>query len=192
VSAPARDRADSKLPRRFWIYMAGVGLIAAGYADFPLIAYHFARESVFAEPAIPAVFALAMGVDALAALWLGPIFDRRGISVLAFVAVASAAAAPLLFLGRAPAALAGAALWGLGMGAWESVMKAATAAMAPAERRGSAFGVFGAVFGITWFLGSVILGALYSVSLPALVICSAGLQLAAVPVFLVARAADGH
>jgi hypothetical protein len=29
------------LPRVFWIYLAAAALVAAGFADFPLIAYHF-------------------------------------------------------------------------------------------------------------------------------------------------------
>jgi len=34
------------LPRQFWIYLAAVALIAAGYADFPLIAFHLNREAI--------------------------------------------------------------------------------------------------------------------------------------------------
>jgi len=30
-------------PRAYWIYLAAVALVAAGYVDFPLIAYHFEK-----------------------------------------------------------------------------------------------------------------------------------------------------
>lgn len=39
-------------------------------------------------------------------------------------------------------ALLGMALWGIGMGAQESIMKAAIAGMVPPDKRGSAFGIF--------------------------------------------------
>src|SRR6266581_378218 len=35
--------APAELPRLFWIYLLGAVLVAAGFADYPLIAFHFAR-----------------------------------------------------------------------------------------------------------------------------------------------------
>ncbi|HUZ32692.1 MAG TPA: MFS transporter [Xanthobacteraceae bacterium] len=34
----------ANLPSIFWIYLLGAAMIAAGFADYPLIAYHFARS----------------------------------------------------------------------------------------------------------------------------------------------------
>jgi hypothetical protein len=31
------------LPRAYWIHLLGAIIVAAGFADYPLIAYHFAR-----------------------------------------------------------------------------------------------------------------------------------------------------
>jgi MFS family permease len=73
--------------------------------------------------------------------------------------------APLVFLGGFHLAMIGAALWGLGMGAQESVMRAAIADMVPANRRGSAYGIFNAAYGLFWFLGSALMGFLYDTSL---------------------------
>ena len=39
------DVKSKGLPRIFWIYMTGAALVAAGFADFPLIAYHFTKTS---------------------------------------------------------------------------------------------------------------------------------------------------
>lgn len=74
------------------------------------------------------------------------------------------------------------ALWGVGMGAQESIMKAAVAGIVPPERRGSAFGLFNAGYGIAWFIGSALMGVLYDTSINALVGFSVGIQLAAIPV----------
>lgn len=172
----------SGLPRIFWLYLAGVALLAAGFADFPLIAFHFGQSGVVSANWIPIFYAVAMGVDALAALVFGRLYDRHGLRILLVVALISAFFAPLVFAGGFGAALAGMALWGVSMGAQESVMRAAVAGMVSPDRRGSAYGVFNTGYGLAWFAGSALMGVLYDVSLPALIIFSVIIQLAAVPV----------
>jgi len=170
--------------RTFWIYLAAVALVAAGFADFPLIAFHFKKASVVSEAWIPLFYAIAMGVDALAALVFGRLFDWKGIAVMAAAAIISSLFAPLVFLGGFSLALLGMALWGVGMGAQESIMRAAIADMVPADRRGSAYGLFNTGYGFFWFLGSALMGMLYDISLPSLIAFSVAAQLASVPLFL--------
>jgi MFS family permease len=172
----------------FWLYVAAAACIAGGFADYPLIAYHFGKAESLPKEWIPILYAIAMMVDGLAALVFGHIYDRKGMGVLLAGAAIAIPVAPLVFLGGFEAALAGAILWGIGMGAQESIMKAAVAAMSPAERRGTAFGLFNGYFGVFWFLGSALMGFLYDVSIPALIAFSVGIQLAALPLlFLVIR-----
>jgi len=125
-----------------------------------------------------------MGVDAIAALVFGRMFDRIGARTMVLAACLSAFFAPLVFLGNIWLVAAGMVLWGIGMGAQESVMRAAIAEMIPAERRGRAYGIFNTTFGIAWFAGSALIGILYDASIPWLVAFSVAAQLAAVPVFL--------
>ena len=172
------------LPRAFWIYLIAAACVAAGYADFPLIAYHLKLKSIAADDVIPLLYALAMGVDAIAALVFGRWFDRRGIFVLIPAAVLSSLFAPFVFMGNETLAMIGMGLWGIGMGAQESVMRAAVATMVSPEKRGSAYGIFNAAYGAMWFAGSAAMGALYDVSIPALVIFSVVLQLLSIPFFL--------
>jgi len=171
-------------PRVFWLYLAAAALIASGYADFPLIAYHFQKHSVVSVAWIPIFYVVAMGMDALAALVFGWIFDRLGFVTLALVSLLSALFAPLTFLGGVYAAMAGMALWGIGMGAQESILRAAVAAMISRDKRGTAYGVFNASYGLAWFLGSALMGALYDVSLSTLIAFSVAAQLCSVPLFL--------
>jgi len=171
-------------PRVYWIYLAAVALIAAGYADFPLMAYHFEKQSVASKNWIPIFYAVAMAVDAPAALLFGRLFDRFGISVLVISSLLSAFFAPLAFWGNFYVALAGVVLWGIGMGAQESVMRAAVAEMAPSDKRGAAYGVFNTGYGVFWFLGSAAMGWLYDVSIPALIAFSVVIQLASIPLLL--------
>ncbi len=175
------------LPRVFWIYLGAVALVAAGYADFPLIAYHFQKGAIASSNAIPLFYALAMGVDAIAALVFGRLFDRTGLSILMVAALISSLFAPLVFLGNSNLALAGMALWGIGMGAQESIMKAAVAGMVPMDKRGSAYGIFNTGYGLAWFLGSALMGILYDQSIGFLVAFSIVMQLASIPVFFLAK-----
>ncbi|EKQ69541.1 nitrate/nitrite transporter [Leptolyngbyaceae cyanobacterium JSC-12] len=130
------------LPRRFWIYLIAVALIAAGFVDFPLIAFHLQQTGLDQPTQIPLLYALAMGVDAIAALIFGYWFDRIGIVTLILAIVLSLGFAPAIFWGGTGMAVLGMILWGIGMGAQESILKAVIAGMVPPERRGSAYGIF--------------------------------------------------
>ena len=169
--------------RSYWIYVLGVGLIAAGYADFPLIAYHFEKLSTVSKSWIPVFYSVAMASDAIAALVFGRLFDRSGISVIMIAALIAMFFSPLVFLGGFHLAFLGMILWGVGMGAQESIMRAFIAGMVSSDRRGTAFGVFNATYGLLWFLGSLALGFAYDISIPFVVLLSMGLQFTAVPLF---------
>ncbi len=172
---------DARALRDLKIFLAATALIAAGYADFALIAFHFARDHVVAGDAVPVLYALASLAGGLAALVLGKAFDRRGLSVLLWTTVVPALYAPLVFLGGAWAAVAGMALWGAGFGAHDSLLRAAVAQRIPRDRRATVMGVFNAIYGLAWFLGSWLLGVLYDVRPLYAVIAALVLQLAACP-----------
>ncbi|CDM64237.1 MFS transporter [Pyrinomonas methylaliphatogenes] len=184
---PVTARLETQgLDRRFWIYLLAFALVAIGYADFSLIAYHFERTAVVSNGSIPLLYAVAMGIDALAALVLGRLFDRIGFTVLAASVLLAAMFAPLAFYGGFVWAALGVGLWGFGMGAQESLMRAAIADMVPPTRRGSAYGIFDAGYGFAWFLGSLLLGYLYDRSIFLLVTVSIIVQLLAVPLIIAA------
>lgn len=182
---------DHHYPPAFWWYLGAVGLIAFGFADYALIAYHFTQAQIVPHPWIPVFYALAMGAGGLGSLVLGKLFDRHGLIVLVPLTVITAAYAPLAFSGSVALAVGGTALWGVGLGAHESVMQAAIARMIPPQRLGAAYGFFGAAFGIAWFAGSIAMGALYDFSIEAAVAMAIIAELLAViPLILAARALD--
>jgi MFS family permease len=173
--------------RLFWLYLVAVSLVAAGYVDFPLISFHFEKLSVVPKVCIPVFYAVAMGVDALSALFFGRLFDRVGLSILIIVSLLSSLFAPLVFLGGFNLALVGMGLWGVGMGAQESIMRAAIAEMVPMDKRSTAYGIFNAGFGLFWFSGSALMGVLYDISVSSLIIFSVVMQLASIPFFISIR-----
>ena len=186
VKTPPRLAAPAE-SRRFWIYTIAGALVAAGTVDFPLAAYHLATQHVVTTPAIPVMYALAMGAAAVSAPVIGILMDRRGMPVLVGAVVVTAVAAPLLFLGDARLAIAGAAVWGLSTALQDATIRAMLARLVPADRRASAYGIFDGIFGVAWFAGSAAMGLLYSVAPIDLVITSVVLQLASVPLFLLSQ-----
>ena len=182
-SAPA-EIGRKGFPPIFWIYLGGAALVAAGFADYPLIAYHFGQGDAVSTEWIAIFYSVAMAVSGTGSLVFGRLFDRFGFNVLVALTLASALFAPLVFLGGFWAALAGAALWGVGMGVHESIIPAAVAPMVPIYRRASAYGLFTAGYGFAWFAGSAAIGILYDRSVTAATVFCVVTQLAAVPVFI--------
>lgn len=170
--------------RTYWIYLAGAGLVAAGFVDYPLIAYHWSLHRAMPPDQVPCLYAVAMAASGAASLVLGRLFDRYGFRVLIALTVVSAAFAPLVFFGhRIEFAVLGAALWGMGMGVHESIIPAAVAPMVPAAKRASAFGTFTAAYGVCWFAGSALAGWIYDRSVAATVLFCVIAQMLGVPLF---------
>jgi MFS family permease len=187
AARPAQATAQA-LPPVFWIYMGGAALAAAGFADFPLIAYHFQRAGTVSPVLTPVFYAVAMAVSGAGSLVLGRAFDRAGIGVLVPLTIVAAAYAPLVFLGGFWPVLVGVSLWGLGMGVQESLIPAAVAPMVSPDRRAFAYGLFTGIYGTAWVLGSIVIGVLISVSLGGLVVFCMASELAAIPLILIVRA----
>jgi predicted MFS family arabinose efflux permease len=185
--AVAETPAPAKLPAAFWIYLAGAALVALGLADYPLIAFHFAKDHVVSRDLIPVLYAVAMASSGLGSLVFGHLFDRRGMGLLVLLTALSAVSVPLVFLTGQWGAVAGVALWGLCMGVHESIIPAAVAPMVSMSKRGTAYGLFTAGYGIAWFIGSAAIGLLYDhVSAGAVVAFGVAAEVAAIPLFVVA------
>ena len=170
--------------RVYWLYVIAAALIGAGFADFALIAYHFQKTTLVSPGLIPIFYAVAMGVDGIAALIFGRLFDKVGLSIMIVVALISSLFAPMVFLGGIYIAFLGMIIWGVSMGAQESIMRSSIAIMSTVKRRGSAYGIFNTMFGISWFAGSLLMGILYSISIIDLVLFSVIIQLISIPIFI--------
>jgi MFS family permease len=183
LEAEPQSVSTTGLPRLFWVYLGGAALVAAGFADYPLIAYHLSGAGTVRGDWIAVFYAVAMAVSGAGSLVFGRLFDRFGFSALIGLTLISALFAPLVFLGDFSVALVGAAIWGLGMGVHESIIPAAVAPMVPPARRASAFGLFTAGYGVFWFLGSAAIGILYDLSVPAVITFCVAAEIAALPFF---------
>lgn len=186
-----------KMKKEFILYIAGISLFAFGFIDYSIIIMHVSRTyshlasglsettSLVSTGTLPLLYAGAMLVDAVAALFFGLMYDKKGVKALVWSTVISAPFAVFVFASDSvPMLLLGIALWGVGMGAQESILKAAVTSMVPKASRATGYGIFECSFGAFWFLGSWLLGVLYDVSIPAMIAVSVAAQLAAIPFYL--------
>jgi len=183
-AAPPPAQAKKNLPQVFWVYVGAAGLLALGFVDFPLLAFHFQKNSLTKPEIIPLLYAGAMGVNGLTALIFGRMFDRYGIQIIAVGIVVSLLALPFGFLGGAAGVYVSVACWAIGLGAQDATLRSGISQVVSMNKRGTAFGAFNAVYGVLWFLGSVTMGVLYDFSLVALVVFGMVAQLVAAGLFI--------
>ena len=186
-----------KMKKEFILYIAGISLFAFGFIDYSIIIMHVSRtyshlasglsetSALVSTGSLPLLYAGAMLVDAVASLFFGMMYDKNGVKALVWSTVISAPFAVFVFaFDSVPMLLIGVALWGVGMGAQESILKAAVTSMVPKASRATGYGVFECSFGAFWFLGSWLMGVLYDVSIPAMIAVSVIAQLAAIPLYI--------
>ena len=198
-----KEYVPFRLKKPFILYIAGISLFAFGFIDYSIIVMHVSNtyaglatglaetSSLVNTGTLPLLYAGAMLVDAVSALIFGFLYDKKGVSALVWSTVLSAPFAVFIFAARSvPAVLAGIALWGVGMGAQESILKAAVTRMVPKSSRATGYGIFECAFGAAWFLGSWLMGVLYGVSVPAMICVSVAAQLAAIPLYIASARLD--
>jgi len=111
---------------------------------------------------IPLLYAFAMGVDAVAALLIGKIYDRVGLKILVFIPLVTLPLPLLAFSQQYGLAIITAVLWGLVMAMHETIMRAGLADLVPSKQRAFAYGLFNTIYGAGWLLSGAALGSLFS------------------------------
>lgn len=184
--AEVKSSAPFRIRGSFILYIVAISLFAFGFIDFSLITMHVSRSGLIAADTLPLLYAGAMIVDAVSALFFGWLYDRYGFRVLTVSTALSSCFALFVFgFNTVGMTVLGVALWGIGMGAQESILKAAVSQMILKKNRAEGYGIFECAFGFFWFLGSWLIGALYDVSVPALIAVSIGAQLLSIPLYLI-------
>jgi len=194
-SAPARDLGQQRprLPGIFWVYALFTFLGVAGFANFQIISYHLSSRSLVPTAQIPVLYAVAMGVDALAALAVGKVYDKVGLKSLAIIPFATLPVPFLAFSQRYALIVVSVIVWGVVMAVHETIMRAAIADLVPQEQRAFAYGIFNTIYGAAWFVGGAALGLLYGLSFAWLIVYVVMLEVGALLVFSrLGRAAAGQ
>lgn len=152
--------AAERLPARFWVYAALVGLLSCGVASFPLLAFHAQTQHLLTDAQVPLLFAVAMAVDGVAGLVTGRLYDAHGPIVLLAVPVAAGVSA-IAFTDSATLIWIGVAIWGVVNGVMDSTLKAVVTELVPIARRAVAFGWLAFLRGISLLVAGGVLGVLY-------------------------------
>jgi MFS family permease len=184
-----KENGERKLPRVFWFYTAFTLVSVAGFANFQLISYHLKVQAIVPDAQIPIIYAIAMGIDALAALLIGKTYDKTGLMSLLTVPLLTLPIPFLAFSHSYSLVLIGMVLWGAAMGVQETIMRAAIADLTPVERRGFAYGIFNAAYGASWFLGSALMGLLYELSINYLILFAVVMELISIPLLVAVKRA---
>lgn len=184
-AAPAPGRQP--LPRAFWVYAAFTAATMTGFTTYGVLSFHLVRHHLLTASAVPVLYAGTMLAGALASLATGWLYDRVGPRTLVALPVLAAAVPALGFADAVAPAVAGALVWGAALGVQESTLRAMVADLVPAPRRATAYGVFAAVVGVATLAGGALTGALYAVSVPALVATVIAVQAAALVLLATVR-----
>ncbi len=161
-AAPFSWRAARGLGRAFWwVCAAGATLTLARFSE----AFLILRAENLGVPlaATPLVLVAMNAVFALVAYPAGRLADRLPPRRLLAIGTGVLVAADVVLscAGDTRALWAGVLLWGAHMGLTQGLLSAMVAREAPAERRGTAFGVFNLACGIAMLVASVLAGALW-------------------------------
>ena len=192
VKKPQPDR----ITRTFWIYCIFTFVTTLGFLNFAIIGYHLKANNIATDSQIPLFYAMAMAVDAVIGLVIGRWYDRLKIKfhnehaglLLLIILTILTAPLPILTLSyHIGFIVTGVVLWGVVMGAHETIMKAGIADITSIRKRGTGYGIFNMLYGVAIFLGSAAAGFLYDYSINLLIVMMIVVELLAIPVFFIMR-----
>lgn len=187
---------SERLSPTFWLYSAFTFVTTLGFIGWPILSFHYAKTGLLSGEEIALYYALAMAVDGLMALLVGWVYDRfkarsghgeGGLLVLLVIPLLSFAIPIFGFGATKGLALLAALFWGLVMGTHETIMKSAIADITPMHKRGTGYGVFNTVYGLSFFVSSTAMGLLYEAGPGGPILLAIAAEVLAIPLFILMR-----
>ncbi|MDO9272764.1 MAG: MFS transporter [Rugosibacter sp.] len=169
LRSPLRRENLRRFNARFWWLVAFAAVLTC--ARFSEAFLLLRAENVgLAVTWVPAMLIVMNVVYALSAYPFGKFCDNGGRRRLLIWGIVLLIAADLVLAlaGNIWLVGLGAAIWGLHMGATQGLLSVLVADAAPADLRGTAFGVFNLVSGLALLAASVLAGSLWTVFGPAM------------------------
>lgn len=185
-------KASDELSRLFWLYALFTFVSTLGFCSFILLAFHFKSANILSDAQIPLYYAIAMGVDAVAALSIGKLYDvaksrsnnhNAGLNLLIAVPLITLLMSLFAFSQNHIFVSIGVICWGLVMGIHETIMRSAIADITSLNKRGTGYGIFNTSYGLAAFLGSVLLSFLYDRSISFVIITIVSVECFALAIF---------
>jgi len=173
-----REFRSERLQPIFWIYTAFTFFCTLGFVNFSLIGYHLKANSLMSDGNITLLYSGAMAVDALAALIVGKAYDRMkkktgiktgGIAVLMAIPFITLLLPFMTMSSSTTLLVIGMVIFGVVMGTHETIMRSAVADITPFYKRGTSYGVFNTGYGLALLIGSAVMGWLYDLNQPGII-----------------------
>ncbi|ANB59706.1 MFS transporter [Anoxybacteroides amylolyticum] len=174
-----KDFHSEHLKPIFWIYTVFTFFCTLGFVNFSTVGYHLKANNLMSDGNITLVYSAAMIVDAAAALLVGKAYDRLkmkterrtgGILVLMAIPFMTMLLPVLTLSDSATLIVIGMIVFGIVMGAHETVMRSAIADITPFDKRGTGYGVFNTSYGLALLGGATLMGLFYDMNLIGMII----------------------
>ncbi|MDD3212360.1 MAG: MFS transporter [Eubacteriales bacterium] len=174
-----KEFCSDRLGPIFWIYTAFTFFCTLGFVNFSIIGYHLKANNLMSDGNITLLYSGAMAVDAVAALLVGKAYDRMkkkkemktgGLAVLMMIPFITLLLPFMTVSSSITLIIVGMVIFGVVMGTHETIMRSAIADITPFHKRGTSYGVFNAAYGLALLIGSALMGWLYDLNQPGIII----------------------
>jgi predicted MFS family arabinose efflux permease len=191
-AATEKVKTSDNLSRLFWLYALFTFVTTLGFCSFILLAFHFKSANILSDAQIPLYYAIAMGIDAVAALSIGKLYDiakihsnnhNAGLNLLIAIPLITILMSLFAFSKNHIFVITGVLCWGVVMGIHETIMRSAIADITSLNKRGTGYGIFNTTYGLAVFFGSVLLGLLYDRSISFVITAIISIECFALAIF---------
>ncbi|MBA2840980.1 MFS family permease [Methanococcus maripaludis] len=195
-SSYSKKEESKQIPKVFWTYSLFTFVTTLGFVSFAIIGFHLKVQGILLDAEIPFFYAVAMMIDAIFGLVVGKMYDsfksehdneKAGLLLLGIVPILTAVLIPLVFSYNFVTVLIGMLLWGIVMGSHETVMKASIADITSINKRGTAYGIFSVIYGLALFIGAILAGYLYDISIFWMILVLVGIEVLGIPVYFMMK-----
>lgn len=171
-NSPKSESSNAKkpLPKLFFYYSLFILFSTMGFIGFPLLGFYMSDNAIVSPQYIPTLYAVAMGIDALFALIIGTLFDKKGMKVLYLIPILTAFMIFFAFSLNLTLLIIGIIIWGCVMAIHETIIRAAVAKMTTSEIRSRAYSIFYTIYGLSFLFGNTLLGYIIGVSITSVII----------------------
>jgi MFS family permease len=168
-----------RLKPLFWVYTAFTFFCTLGFVNFSIVGYHLKASSLMSDAGITLLYSGAMIIDAITALLIGRAYDRMkqrtgmktgGLLVLMAIPFITLLLPFLTLSNSTVLIIIGMAVFGIVMGAHETIMRSAIADITPFYKRGTSYGVFNTGYGLALLGGAALMGLFYDMDKTGLII----------------------
>lgn len=146
---------------RVYSYLLFVMLSGLGFIGFPLISFHAVKVKMLSEEFIPLLYSIAMVIDALVAIPIGMLYDKYGYKIIIALPLLVVLIVLFSFSNILLLLILGILIWGVVMSSYETVVRAYIGDNVSIQERGTFYGLFNTVLGVSLGIGNTIFGYIY-------------------------------